>query len=628
MKPNFSFLYNGEKYDYSAFQNNQCVIDDTLTVTLQAKEYEAYNAAEWVLYFENKSNRNSGLISDIWDCDVTYDLGEIPEKRNGYMAKPGNIFVKTMNGMVPGEYYWENDKVSSEEYQFNDIYLHNGRTRKFQNICARSSEGMMPFFTLEYKDKGFISAVGWTGSWKTEFARQDSAVSYKSGLQKTKFYLKGGEKVRTSSVLLMEFSETEDKFNKFRRLIKNHFSHKACTKATREGLMACEMWGGLPSEEIKKRLREFETYGIRFEDLWMDAGWYGQCTKCDDAFSGDWGQHTGEWEINQRVHPNLLTDVIETANTVGMNLMLWFEPERVTSHVPVFKEHPDWFINLPNNGSHILNYANEEALQWVFRTVSDYIEKLGMSCYRQDFNTNLQLYFDQNEEENRIGIMEIQHIMGMYRLWDMLLEKYPHLLIDNCASGGRRIDIETIKRSIPFFRSDYQCNFNENSDVLQVHNVGISHYLPYNGCTTKTKSDMYAVRSAFSSSWGGAYYNAIFQSMEEEDFVWAKKASDEYLRIRHYYTMDFYNHGSAILDDTAWAIWQYHDYEKDEGMVMAFRRSNSPFESVEIALKGLSENKEYTYESLDAAAFESNNQNLKITLPEKRSSTIILYKSK
>ena len=49
MKPNFSFLYNGEKYDYSAFQNNQCVIDDTLTVTLQAKEYEAYNAAEWVL---------------------------------------------------------------------------------------------------------------------------------------------------------------------------------------------------------------------------------------------------------------------------------------------------------------------------------------------------------------------------------------------------------------------------------------------------------------------------------------------------------------------------------------------------------------------------------------------------
>ena len=130
MKPNFSFLYNGEKYDYSFFKNNQLVLDETLTVTLQETNYEAYNATEWVLYYENKSNRNSGMLSQIWDCDVAYDLGEIPEKRNGYMAKPGNIFVKAMNGMVPGEYYWENDKFSADEYQFNDIYLHIYRAIK------------------------------------------------------------------------------------------------------------------------------------------------------------------------------------------------------------------------------------------------------------------------------------------------------------------------------------------------------------------------------------------------------------------------------------------------------------------------------------------------------------------
>ena len=40
------------------------------------------------------------------------------------------------------------------------------------------------------------------------------------------------------------------------------------------------------------------------------------------------------------------------------------------------------------------------------------------------------------------------------------------------AGGGRRIDIETLRRSIPFFRSDYQCGFNANADVLQAHNAG------------------------------------------------------------------------------------------------------------------------------------------------------------
>ena len=172
--------------------------------------------------------------------------------------------------------------------------------------------------------------------------------------------------------------------------------------------------------------------------------------------------------------------------------------------------------------------------------------------------------------------------MGMYQLWDRLLERFPNLIIDNCASGGRRIDIETLKRSIPFFRSDYQCNFNENSEVLQTHNTNISRYLPFNGCTSKTKLDTYAIRSSYSSSWGGAFYNAIFQSMDEKDFAWAKRITDEYRSIRRYFSMDFYNHGSDCFDETSWTIWQYHDEESQSGIVMAFRRQKSPFEQVNV----------------------------------------------
>jgi len=256
-----------------------------------------------------------------------------------------------------------------------------------------------------------------------------------------------------------------------------------------------------------------------------------------------------------------------------------------------------------------------------------YIDKLKLSCYRQDFNIKTTEYFKEADEENRRGITEIKHISGMYKVWDYLLERFPELIIDNCASGGKRIDIETLKRSIPFFRSDYQCNFNENPEVLQTHNSNIAQYLPFNGCTSKTKNDTYAIRSSYSSSWGGAFYNAIFQSMDDADFIWAKKITDEYRKIRKYFSCDFYNHGSAVFDDTSWAIWQYHDADSGSGIVMAFRRSESPFDTVKIKLKGLSEGKDCTFTDLDTKTSFIVAGDLEIALPQKRSCTIFEYKA-
>ena len=627
MKPEFSFNYGEKRYVFSAENNAKYELESGISVSVEAKSHKEYDAVEWVLWFENKSNNNSAIFSDILDCDTLLPL-EFPKPLNpGYMPKEGDACVITMNGMVDGKYYWENDKVSATEYGLNYEYLDKApnKTKRFANICGRSSEGMMPFFDVTATGCGYITAIGWTGDWKSEFTKYDLGIRMKTGLKETKFYLMPGEKIRTSSVLIMKYGKSEDKYNKFRRLIKNHFSHKSCTEAKRDGLMACELWGGLPSEEMKKRLNELKKYDIKFEDIWLDAGWYGNCTKCDEAFSGDWSKHTGEWVVNKRVHPEELTDVAACAKAVGANLMLWFEPERALKGTPATEQHPEWFLTLDGTKEQILYYGNEEARSYVLDLLSRYTENLNLSCYRQDFNIGLTKYFAQSDEENRRGIIEIKHITGMYRLWDELLEKFPGLIIDNCSSGGRRIDIETLKRSIPFFRSDYQCNFNENPEVLQTHNSGISLYLPYNGCTSKTKCDTYAIRSSYSSSWGGAFYNAIFQSMDENDFAWAKKITDEYRSIRKYFSMDFYNLGSSCFDPTAWAIWQYHDSETQSGIVMAFRRCESPFDQVKIELKGLLPEKAYTFTNLDDYATQDEKNSIMIRLPQKRSSIILKY---
>ena len=628
MNQEFSFCYGEKKCVFSAEKTCVYELDQGVTVEVICKNYPEFNASYWTLYFENKSGKDSEIISNILDCDTLFPLTYPRQPKRGFKPVEGDPCVITMTGTVAGWYYWENDKVSATEYNFNHEYLDKSPTKCFSNLHGRSSEGMMPFFDITADDDGYITAIGWTGDWKTEFSKEPNGIRMKSGLKETNFYLKPGEKVRTTSTLVMAYTGAEDKHNKFRKLVREHFSHKSNTQATRDGLMAYELWGGLESEEMIKRLNELKSYDIQFEDVWIDAGWYGQCKNCNDPFTGDWGSHTGEWEINTRVHPNHLADVRDVAKNAGMHLMLWFEPERAIAGTAITVEHPDWFIKLPNSSNMILNYGNPDALEYVYNLLSGYVSDLELSCYRQDFNTALTNFFKANDEENRRGITEIKHITGMYTLWDRLLAKHPHLLIDNCASGGCRFDIETVQRSIPFFRSDYQCNFNEEPEVLQTHNANFSCYLPYNGCTSKTKSDTYAIRSSYSSSWGGAFYNGIIQSMNEEDFKWAKAITDEYRRIRKYFAKDFYNHGSQVFDATSWAIWQYHDPETQSGIVMAFRRKNSPFVSVEIALKGTSENAEYAFENLDTNAVFCGNNKLKITLEDKRSCVIFEYKMK
>ena len=625
MKPNFSLKYNGETITSSG---EVTTLASGVTVTQTVKEYKEFDAVEWVLYFKNSTQENSGIISDILDCDALLPLKFPDDVKNGHRPVTGDACVITMNGMVPGHLYWENDKASATEYGFNHEYLDKApqKTKSFANIDGRSSDGMLPFFDVTASGDGCIAAIGWTGGWKAEFTRCDDGIQIKTGLTKTAFYLKPGEEIRTSSILIMKYTSKEDKHNKFRRLIKNYFSHKANTASNRDGLMAFELWGGLPSEEMKKRLLELKNHNIHFEDVWIDAGWYGNCEKCDEPFSGDWSEHTGEWEINKRVHPNELEDVSKCAKEVGMKLMLWVEPERAIAGTELTVKHPEWFLTLPDVGSQILNYGNPEALEYVCKLLEGYINKLDLSCYRQDFNIKLDGFFIANDEEDRVGITEIKHITGMYKMWDYIHEKFPEVIIDNCSSGGRRIDIETLKRAIPFFRSDYQCNFNENPEVLQAHN-NIAHYLPYNGCTSKTKNDDYAIRSSYSSSWGGACYNAIFQAMDENDFAWMKKVSDEYRRIRNFIHKDFYSHGSMVYDDTSWAIWQYNDPETQSGAVMAFRRSASPFDNVTVNLKGLSDG-EYAFENLDTGEEYVGGRELKITLPQKRTSTIICYTKK
>src|SRR5207253_11022667 len=120
----------------------------------------------------------------------------------------------------------------------------------------------------------------------------------------------------------------------------------------------------------------------------------------------------------------------------------------------------------------------------------------GIDLYRQDFNFSPLSIWRANDAEDRQGITEIRHLTGYLAYWDELRRRHPNLLIDTCASGGRRNDLETLRRSVPLWRSDDQ----GDPTTEQGHTYGLSLWCPYHGTGIGTDST-YLLRSAMIPSY-------------------------------------------------------------------------------------------------------------------------------
>lgn len=391
----------------------------------------------------------------------------------------------------------------------------------------------------------------------------------------------------------------------------------------------------MSSKEVIERIEKIRDERLPFEYVWMDAGWYGEDTKpTPDEFEGDWSRHTGDWRVSKFCHPDGLKDVSKAVHDAGMKFLLWFEPERVFTSTPILKEHPEYFLKIADKRHYLLDLGNEEAWQYCYDMLAGHIENLNIDFYRQDFNFSPLDYWRANDAEDRQGICEIKHISGLYRLWDKLQEKFPSLLIDNCASGGRRIDIETLKRSVPLWRSDLQCHANYNIDAAQMHSQTFNLWMPYSGTGTGRGYDEYRVRSSYA---GGLTTNYSFSgrekfcdTLEKTEFI--RKYTTEYLRVRPYFSEDFYPLSEVTSATDAWCVTQFNRPENKDGLLQVFVREHAPYETARFILKGLDENAEYLFTDLDGGEFsvsgkELVTKGLKLTVLEKRKAKIYLYKA-
>ena len=500
-----------------------------------------------------------------------------------------------------------------------------------------SSDNNAPFFNVHKNGKGYIFAIGWTGQWTCSVERSEDTITFKSKVENTHFRVMPGEKFRTSSIVIMPYEgNVTESQNKWRRLVKEHFSLIGKDGRDKYGPLCASIWGGMKSEEVISRIEKIKENNIPIEYIWMDAGWYGEDTlPTPDEFEGDWPKHTGDWRISPHIHPSGLKDVSKAVSNAGMKFLLWIEPERVIKTTPQALAHPEWFISLDGDDNLLLDLGNQQAWNYCVDLVSGMIEELNIRCYRQDFNFSALSYWQSRDTEDRRGITEIKHINGLYGFWDALLEKFPTLIIDNCSAGGRRIDIETLRRSMPLWRTDYTCPANYDIHAVQCHHMTYNTWMPYSGSGTGREYDQYRVRSAYDSSLNMGYSfsekEGFCDTKEKTDFI--KKYACEYLKVRPYFSEDFYplTEFSDKLD--TWFAVQFDRPAENDGIVQIFRREKSPYETANLSLGGIYENSDYIFEDADGGEFIVSGEilikeGLKINIPDKKTAKLYFYKRK
>lgn len=523
-----------------------------------------FPALEWVLRFRNNGSSDTPILEDIrsLDLDITAPAA-------------ADVVLHHSRGST----------CEATDFLPMDEPVTANADIRLAPVGGRSSDGALPFFNLQWVGGGVVGAIGWSGQWDMRLRRETTgALKLQAGQQKARLILHPGESIRTPRMLLLTW-EGEDYLrghNQFRQLLISHYLPRrngeiAIAPTTWNSWFSFNEGNGVNEENQLDWIARTAKPGM--ECYWLDAGW----------FEGGWPNGAGSWVPGAKQFPRGLRPLADAAHKEGMKFVLWLEPERVNPNSLIAKEHPEWVLHA-GAGDGLFNLGDAAARKWLTDYLAKSFKDWGVDIFRIDFNIDPLRFWAAADSPDRQGITEIRYIEGLYELWDELVRRQPSLTIDNCSSGGRRIDLETVNRSYPLWRSDAGCAAGRSLwDQVQV--AGLSLYVPQHTGGVWA-DDPYTFRSA--ATMGAS----LCWDVRAKDYSLERTRStlDEIKEIRPLYLGNYYPLFAITLSEEVWCGWQFDRPDLGRGLATLFRRPNCPYASADIRLRNLDRQARYELE--------------------------------
>jgi alpha-galactosidase len=590
--------------------------DTGLEVRWEGLEFTDFESIEWTIYLTNTGEQETPIIEDIKALDAHF----LRPKGHEYRLR-----------------HWDGTHVTADDFAPKSTLLEAGRELSFRPNGGRPTGGNWPYYNLETEGEGVIIVVGWPGRWYANYRRDSgNGLHVTSGQEATHFKLLPGETVRTPLVVMQFWREGDwiDAQNTWRQwMIKHNIPRPGGERLPLPQFAACSshQFAEMTKANEQNQIQFIDSYlkkGLKLDYWWMDAGWY------VGAVEKGW-PWTGTWEVDRRPNrfPNGLRAISDHAHAKDVKIIVWFEPERVAAGTWLATEHPEWVLG--GSGGGLLNLGDPKAWEWLVNHIDKIISDEGIDLYRQDYNINPLSFWRNNDAADRQGITENKYVMGYLAYWDELLRRHPELVIDSCASGGHRNDLETMRRAVPLLRSDYLFE----PVGQQGHTYGLSFWLPFHGTG-------YTPSNAAGWGWGtgglsyGPYVRrsnmcphgtGCFDFRVKVDDELILKLYNEWKQIGPDYFGNYYPLTDYNLSKKEWIGWQFSSLDGAQGFVQAFRREHCMYTAAELKLRGLDPDASYVFTNHDTGKSQTLvgrellDKGLAVSITEQPGSAVITY---
>ena len=310
------------------------------------------------------------------------------------------------------------------------------RSEKFGQTGSMPVRRFFPFVAAEDEEAGIVWAVelACPYSWQIELRRNGEGFFINGGIADHDFghwtkTVDVGETIETPKAILTVAKGNVDSVSQ-RLLDLQPVNDIVAGRLPVIFNEFCTTWGNPTEENICRTANVLKGRGVDY--FVIDAGWYGD---------GGWDK-VGDWYVNEKRLPHGIGPAVSAIRTAGMKAGIWFEPENCTASSRLAAAHPEWLLRrygVPvNTGRRMfLNMSDPEVQAFLQKNVIDFLKNSGFSYIKIDYNDCIGMGCD---DPDGLGEGLRKNIQSSQEFFSKLHREIPGLVIENCSSGGHRLE--------------------------------------------------------------------------------------------------------------------------------------------------------------------------------------------
>lgn len=328
-------------------------------------------------------------------------------------------------------------------------YQRTSKTIEVTNTGNWSTKEYLPMGYLANKeaDSSLFWQIEHNGSWHYEIGDQNRHfylnVSGPTEIQSHWFkILKPGESFESVPVAVgvanNNFSKAMGELTKYRRMIRRPNEDNEKLPIIFNDYMNC-LFGDPTTEKELPLIDAAAEQGCEY--FVIDAGWYAK---------GEWWDSVGEWQECRERFPNGLIEVTDYIRAKGMIPGVWLELEVMGINCEKAKTVPDdWFFlrhgkRVFDRSRYQLDFRNPAVIDHATEVIDRVVKEYGVGYIKMDYNIEPGIGTELDADSVGQGMLE--HELAYLAWLDGIFVKYPELVIENCSSGGLRIDYALLSR--------------------------------------------------------------------------------------------------------------------------------------------------------------------------------------